>query len=440
MEYELITSEAFRKLADIALNTSKAEHTLVSLSDRNGGTTRFANNQIVQNVNTREQMLTVTVASEQRQASASTTDLSESGVQQAVREAEAMSQIAPADPEYMPPLEKQFYPHLATYRPETAQAGPERLGQDAALAISKCRDANLSAAGIVSAYASVEGLAANSGLFAYEPRTRAEFSLTATGADSSGWVDNANRSIDDLGVGERTQTAIDKANASAHPRELEAGEYPTVLEPAAVAGLIGPAMWMMDAKAYDRGTSPLSGKLGQSIIDSRLTLKNRPDHPSLLGDGFDGQGLPSDYRTWIDRGVLRQLRYDRFTAKTKGVEPSYSLDAPYLEGNGTAAASVDELIRDMQRGVLVTNFWYIRMVNPTDLTLTGMTRDGTFLIENGRIAGGLINFRWHDSPLRALNRVAAFTSPMDAITIQRPKMMLPALRLDGFHFSSVTRF
>ncbi|MER3423705.1 MAG: hypothetical protein C4293_11205, partial [Nitrospiraceae bacterium] len=254
---------------------------------------------------------------------------------------------------------------------------------------------------------------------------------------------NVHRSIEQLDVSGRTRLAVQKAKQAVNPREIPLGRYTVILEPAAVSGLIGPMIWMLDAKSYDKRTSPFTGKLGRRIIDPKLTLRNYPDHPALLGNSFNSEGLPTDGRVWIEGGVLRQLWYDRYTAQEHHVHPTPSLDAPYLSGGGDGhqvARDIEELIRNTDRGVLVTNFWYIRTVNPTDLTLTGMTRDGTFLIEGGRLLTALVDFRWHDSPLRALNNVEAFTAPADAVSNENWKMLLPALKIRDFNFSSVTRF
>lgn len=438
---ELISQAAFRKLADLVFNTASAKHVSVSLSDDHGGTTRFANNQISQNVNVRRQSLSISVATGNRTGAASTTELSERAIRDAVAAAEEIARVSPEDPEYLPPLDAQKYPLLATYRPETAAVSPARRADAARIAVEACKTAGMQAAGVVEAYAGVAALAANSGLFAYEQRTRAQFTLTATAADSSGWVGDASRSIDDFDISAMSARAIEKAQKSANPAELPAGLHTVILEPAAVAGLVGPLFGALDARDYNRGTSALAGKLGERVVDSRLTLRNRPDHPSLLGAGFNGFGLPTDYHAWIDNGVLKRLSYDRFTAQQQGVTPSYGLDAPVLEGAPAGASeTVDDLIAKTERGVLVTTFWYIRHVNENDLTLTGMTRDGLFSIVDGRIAGGLLNFRWHESPLRALNQIEAYTRPLGAIAWERDKMMLPALKIRDFNFSSVTKF
>lgn len=438
---EPLSRAEFARIAEIAMNTATGEHTLVSVSDEAGGTTRFANNQVSQNVHIRRQSLSVSAAFGRRHGRASTTELTDAGIRAVVAAAEELARVAPEDPEYLPPLGSQNYPRLASHRPETAAVGPGGRIDRVKLAVEACREAGMQAAGAMEAYAGSVGIAAAGGLFAFESRTRSQFTITATASDSSGWAGDASRSVDDLDVAALAQRAIEKARRSASPTELPPGRYTVLLEPAAVSGLVGPLLSAMDARSYHRGTSALRGRLDERIVDSRLTLRNRPDHPSLLGGGFNGEGLSADYHAWIEAGVLRRLAYDRFTAQEHGQAPSGELDAPLLEGSAAEALeSLEELIATTKRGVLVTNFWYIRPVNATDLTLTGMTRDGLFLVEDGRIGPGLLNFRWHDSPLRALDAIDGYTRPLDAVSWERDKMLLPALRVGDFHFSSVTRF
>lgn len=438
---ELIPQQRFRQLADVAISAAGGKDVLLQLSDQRGGATRFANNQVTQNVNTRRQSLSVRVAEGQRRGGVWTTELSESGVRAAVAAAEEIARVAPEDPEYLPPLPPQKYPLLATWRPETAAYGPAQRIVAARTAVELCQSAGMQAAGLIEAFAEHSGVAASSGLFAFEGRTRAQFTLTATASDSTGWAGNASRSTEDLDVAGLTRQAIEKARRSASPTDLPAGRYTVILEPAAVLGLLGPLIQDLAAKGYYRQTSAVAGKLGERLIDARLSLQNRPDHPSLLGAAFNEFGLPADWQTWIEGGVLRRLSFDRFTAQEHGQAPSFELDAPLLAGQpADAADTLDELVAATPRAVLVTNFWYIRGVNPSDLTLTGMTRDGTFLIEDGKRTAGTLNFRWHDSPLRVLNAVTGYTRPLDAITWERSKTMAPALRVADFHFSSVTRF
>lgn len=436
----LTAREEFRFLAELILKHSIAEHTFMTLQDMQGGTTRFANNQVVQNVNVRRASLAVTVSFGQRHGTASTTDLSAGSVRETLQRAERIARVSPEDPEHLPPVGPQTYLTVPTARPETAAAGPAHRLALAREAIELCQAGNLLAAGIVSSAASAVGVAADTGLFAHEERTEARFSVTAQAHASTGWAASAHRSIDRLGVPERTRSAIEKARRSTEPRELPAGRYTVILEPAAVAGLLSWLLWTLDAKASDKGTSPFAGKLGKSIVDGRLTLRNRPDHPQLLGDTFTSEGLPSTNCLWIEAGVLRQLTYDRFTAGVHGIDTIPTLEAPELSGGETTGSTVDDLVRTTDHGILVTNFWYIRSVNPTDLTLTGITRDGTFLIEDGQAVTGVRNFRFHESPLRAFNQIEMMAGPAEATFAENGKLLVPAMRVRDFNFSSVTRF
>jgi predicted Zn-dependent protease len=437
---KLTNRDEFRFLADLVLKYSTGDHTLVSMHDQHSGTTRFANNQVVQNVDTRRGSLQVTVAFGQRHGTAGTTDFTAGGVQEAVARAVEIAHLSPDDPEYLPPVEPQQYVTIPTTRAETVAAGPARRLEYANEAIGQCRMENLGAAGIVSSSVMTVGVAASTGLFAHEERTDARFSLTVQAGEATGWGAAAHRYIDHLRVQERTLTAIDKAKRGMEVCELPPGRYTVILEPAAVAGLWSSLLWTLNAKSYEKGTSAFSGKLGQPIVDKRLTLRNLPAHEDLLGSGFTSDGLPTVASEWISEGRLTQLVYDRFTAKARGIDIIPTLDAPCLLGGGSSLPTLQELIKGTERAILVTNFWYIRTVNPTDLTLTGMTRDGTFLVENGVIVSAVKNFRFHESPLRVFNRIEAFTSPTEAITSETGKLLVPAMTLGDFNFSSVTRF
>ncbi|HWF60890.1 MAG TPA: TldD/PmbA family protein [Nitrospira sp.] len=437
---KMTSSDEFRFLSELVMTRSSAEHTIISLRDHHAGTTRFANNQVIQNVDARRGMLTVTVAFGGRHGTAGTTDFTAGAIQDTLARAERIARISPVDPEYLPPPDPRLFPVRETAKPETMAAGPVKRLEYANEAIGHCRMENILAAGVVSSSATAVGFAADNGLFGYERRADARFSLTVQAGDATGWSAAAHRSIDHLKVQERTLAAITKAKRGRDACELPAGRYPVILEPAAVAGLWAWLIWSLDAKSYMKGTSPFAGKLGQAIVDERLTLRNVPDHADLLGEGFTHEGLPSTDSVWIDRGILKQLAYDRFTAKAGGVEIIPTLEAPVLSVEGPTVHSIQELIKSTERAILVTNFWYIRPVNPCDLMLTGMTRDGTFLIEKGEVVSAVKNFRFHESPLRAFQRLSAWTAPMEAVNSEMGKMLVPAMALPHFHFSSVTRF
>ncbi len=437
---KITSRDEFQFLADLVLKRSAGDHTVVRLHDQHGGTTRFANNQIVQNVDTRRGSLSVTVAFGRRQGTASTTDVTAGAVEDTLTRAEQIARLSPDDPEYLPPPDQPEYLAVPTTRPETIAAGPARRLEYVNEAIGQCRMENLNAAGIVSSSVAAVGIAASTGLLAHEERTEARFSLTVQAGDATGWASAAHRSIDHLKIQERTLAAIGKAKRGGEPRELSAGRYRVILEPAAVAGLWTWMMWMLDAKSYEKGTSPVAGKLGRLIVDKRVSLKNLPKHADLLGVGFTSDGLPATESLWVEHGALKQLSYDRFTAKTRKIKTIPTLDAPCLTVEDAEATNVRDLIKKVSRAILVTNLWYIRTVNATDLTLTGMTRDGTFLVENGEIVSAVKNFRFHDSPLRVFNRVDACTGPAEAVTSETGKMLVPAMILDDFNFSSVTKF
>jgi predicted Zn-dependent protease len=437
---KLTSRDEFRFLADLVLKRSDADHTVVNLHDQHTGTTRFANSRIVQNVDTRRGTLTVSAAFAGRRGSASTTDFSAGSIQETLARAQRIARVSPEDPEYLPPPEPQMFPAPQTSRPETGSAGPARRLEYANEAIGQCRIENLEAAGIVSSSVASVGIAASNGLFGQEERTEARFSLTVQADDATGWSAAAHRSIDHLKIQERSLIAINKAKRSREVQELAPGRYRVILEPAAVAGLWSWIIWTLDAKSYEKGTSPFAGQLGRRILDERLTLQNLPGHPDLLGTGFTHEGLPSEDAVWVEKGVLRQLAYDRFTAKQQGIKRIATLEAPCLSASGSTALKTQELIKQCERAILVTNFWYIRTVNPTDLTLTGMTRDGTFLVEDGQITSAVRNFRFHESPLHVFRHMEACTEPVEAVTSETGKMLVPAMILRDFYFSSVTRF
>lgn len=437
---KMTSREEFQFIAELVLKCSTADHTLVTVHDQDGGTTRFANNQVIQNVNTRRGGVSVSVAFGARQGTATTTDFTAGSLRETVKRAEALARVSPEDPEYLPPVGRQTYHPCPTVRSETAKAGPAVRLEYANEAISQCRMENMSAAGIVSSSRASVGVAAGTGLLAFEERTEARFSITVQAGDATGWASAAHRSIDRLKVQERTLSAIHKATLGAEPQELPPGQYRVILEPAAVAGLWSWIIGMLDAKSYLKGTSPFAGKLQRRMLDGRLALDNCPGHADLFGVGFTAEGLTSPASSWMHHGVLQQLVYDRFTAAAQQVSPIPTIEAPCLSMEGSSVSSLAELIKSTDRAILVTNFWYLRTVNPTDLTVTGMTRDGTFLVDHGEIVSAVKNFRFHESPLRAFQCVEAWTAPMEAVTSETGKMLVPAVVLPEFHFSSVTRF
>lgn len=441
MTAKLASESTFHRIVDTVLAASVADDTFISFGDSLSTTLRFANNQVAQHVSVRDPSVSVRVAFGQRAGRASTNRLDKDSLTETVRRAEEIARLTPEDPEYLPPLAKQKYAYMHPYRSSTANASPGDLAGRIKPVIERCERHDLVGAGIMSNRVSAWGVAASTGLFGYEQSTEARFSLTATAEqDGSGWTLSAHRDINALEVPSHAERAVQKAVHSKEPRELPPGHYPVILEPAAVAGVLGPLFWAAGAKSYYKGNSALSGKLGTLVLDPRVSVRTVPHHPDLLGSRFDGNGLATRPMTWVQGGVLKQLYYDRFTAKEHDVDPTPWPSTPIMTFDGPTVRGVDDLVAHTTRGILITNLWYIRSVDPTDMTITGMTRDGTFLVENGRIVCGVRNFRFHDSPLRCLRQIDLATRPQEAITLERGKMLLPAVRLPDFYLSSVTEF
>lgn len=414
-----VDREAFRRLADLAIGASSGDHTLVLMRDADVGTTQFTDNRIVANEIARSRLLTVSVAFGNQHASADVDEFSEHAVRDAVTRAEMLAKRRTEDAGYLPPLAPRHYPVLPTLRADTAAADRARRAADVARVIELCETSRLIGEGNLTTSVTAVGVAADTGLFAYEQRSRALFSVIVHNDKATGWAGAANRSIDDLGVVECTERASYKARRSAGPRELASGTYTLIFEPSALADLLAPLLDRLEAD-----NAALADKLGKPIMDQRLTLQNRPDHPSLLGNGFDDRGLQSDSRKWIDKGVLRQVH---------GGQPlSYALDAVHLSGAEPAGETVESLIKTTERGLLVTGLTDVRQEN---LTLTAATRGGTFLIEDGEIAAGVKDLRFSRNLIEAFNSVEAFTTPADALSSRRRKMMLPAMKIRGFEIS-----
>lgn len=440
MNDDLLTKSRARQIVKSVIETSSADDTFVSVSDSRSATLRFANNQVVQHVDVRSPRISVRVALGNKTGSAQANRFDPKSLGDLVARAMNNAQLAPPDPEYLSPLGKQSYLSVPAFRESTAEASALDRANKTKQVLDQCLRHGLIGAGIVSNRVGARCVAASTGLFAYQQSTEARFSLTASSEDSSGWTLAAHRDIDALNIAQRAGRAIFKALRSKNPIELPAGHYPVILEPTAVAGILGPLFRGVSAKSYYKGNSALAGKLDTAILDQELSLHTDPSHPDLLGQTFGRNGAASRPVEWIKNGALKQLRYDRFTAKKHNVDPTPRPGSVILSHSSPKASSIDELIASTKRAILITNLWYIRFVDPTDLTVTGMTRDGTFLVEDGKIVAGVRNFRFHDSPLRCLANVDAATQPMEAVTLERSKMLLPALRLPDFFLSSVTKF
>ena len=435
-----------RALADRVLKISTADQTRVTIASSWSGNTRFADGSITTGGGVTDASVTITATVGRRRASASTNVLDDASLKRTIDMAMTLARLAPEDPELMPELGQQTYPTVGAYLDRTADLDPETRAQAiknavAAATVAGKAAGEIFAAGFLLANARVVAVANSNGLFAYHRTTDADFSVTARTPDGtgSGWAHAGARDwgrIDPAAVG---RIAAQKAVASRNPQAIEPGLYTAVLEPQAVNDLIPLLAGALNARSADEGRSAFSkpgggNRLGEKVADARVTLYSDPGDPALLGRPFDEEGLPVGRIVWIEKGILRNLAYSRFWAQKQGVRPT---GAETLAGGLMLAGgsrTTEELIAGCERGILVTHFFYIRALDPRTVLQTGLTRDGTFLIEKGRITRTLKNFRWNESPLLLLNRLEDIGRPEPTAAGR----MMPALRVRDFNFTSLS--
>jgi predicted Zn-dependent protease len=315
-------------------------------------------------------------------------------------------------------------------------------------AIRAVEAAGQTAAGIYSTGESVFALLNSRGVFARHRETMACFSITAMAADSSGWAKASACNLAALNPLELAQTAARKATDSKAPRELPPGRYTVILEPAAVLDLTGQMFPDFSATAIRDGRSFLKDRIGKKIFGDNITIHDDSCHPLQSGAPFDGEGVPRRRLTLVERGVVREVAYSRQAAALAGTAPTgHGFPLPNEFGESPAniviaggATSLDEMMASTDHGILVTRFWYIREVDPYEKIFTGMTRDGTFLIEGGRVTAGVRNFRFNQGLMEMLSNVESLSAPVRASGEETFDMVAPAMKVREFNFTEATRF
>ncbi|MBA3671489.1 MAG: TldD/PmbA family protein [Gemmatimonadaceae bacterium] len=423
---------------------SKADTIGVSLNGGYQGNIRFAANRISTSGGVSNSQLAVQSGFGAKHAVVTTSDFSPEGLERAVRQSEAIARLAPDDPENMPQLPPQQYQNVNSYFESTAAVTPAERAAAAHTAIDATKAAgDLAAAGFILAGAGYSAIASNSGLYAYFPATSANYQLTVRTSDGtgSGWAaaDHPDwKQIDFKAVANR---AIEKARASRNPVAVEPGRYTVILEPQAVGDLVQLLAFALSARSADEGRSAFSKqgggtRIGEKIVDPRITLFSDPADAQLLGQPWTGEGLPLGREVWIENGVLKQLQYSRFWAQKKGARPNGGLGAVKMSGGD---ATTEQMIASTPRGILVTRLWYLRQVDPRTVLYTGLTRDGTFLIENGKVTHAVKNLRFNESPLFMLNNLEALGRPERvAGTEAGGNVVFPTLKVRDFNFTSLS--
>jgi predicted Zn-dependent protease len=402
------------------------------------GVTRLADNLVTQNVATEATGVRVECAYGRRNGSASTTDLSDGSLRSVVRRAEAIARVSRPDPEYMPPVtprEAGKYLDIRSYSPETAALGPMARARELAHAIARVKGARMRLSGAYTTGWSLRAFGNSAGLMNSVRSTGAEVHLTVLGRDGSGWAQEKSFDARDIDVARVGQEAMDIARQAQKAGDLPAGKYEVILKPAAVAELLDFVIYDLDAKAADEGRSFVRGKLGTRLFGENVTVRTDPVFRECPGSPVSEAGLASRPTDWIRNGRIANLSYSRYWAKKKGKRPTPWMSNVIMDGGNE---TVESMIRSTERGLLVTRFWYIRHVDPMVPSVTGMTRDGLFLIENGKIARPVRQMRFNVNLVEVFSNVTALGQQVR--TGEYASAYLPTIKVRDFNFTSTTRF
>jgi PmbA protein len=436
------------RIAERVLKLSDADETEVEIDATTDALTRFANNTIHQNVAEHTIGISVRAVVDGRTARASTNKTDEDSLRRTAASAVSLALNQPRNPDLLPMLRAQKYQKVGRFFQQTAETTP----QDRARAVKRVCEAaekkKQTAAGIFSSGTMRSALANSKGLFARYEHTRAEFSVTILEPNSSGWAKSNSPDVRTIDPDELAERASRKCSDSRNPREVPAGHYTAILEPPAVLDLVGFLFYDFAGTAVLDKRSCFTGRMGKKLLGDNITLWDDVYHPLQTGAPFDGEGVPRQKVTLVEKGVLKNLVYSRATARKMKAKPTghgFSLPNEYGEAPMNLVfaggnASVDEMVASTEHGILVTRLWYIREVDPYEKILTGMTRDGTFLIENGRVAGGVRNFRFNQSVIEMLANVEMLGTPVRSAGEESFEMVVPSMKVRGFHFSEVTKF
>jgi len=423
-----------RDLMRRALGFVTAPESTVQYEEEHALATRFADNAITQNVSGESSLLTLTVAWGNRHGYGSTNRLDEGALRRLAGRVESMASGSPEDPEYMPPIGPVEYPEIpASFAEATARAHPEQLAEAIRACAEVARANRMVAAGTFEANWRARAVADSLGLFAYQKSSGAEFGITLRTPSGTGKASIYTEDLDRILPRALAQQAIHVAERNRDQVALEPGEYVVILSPYAVAELLAFLFANLDAREAGEGVTPFAGRVGQRLFDERIKIISPIDDPDIPPPLFGESGLPVRGTVWVDKGVLKRLRHTRFWAKERGTNPNAQLFPVRMEGEDRG---FEELVSTCDRGLLVHRLWYIRYVDRKELLLTGMTRDGLFLVEDGKVTRAVKNFRFNESPLAVLRNVIAMSRAERASAHAK----VPGIMARNFTMSSTTAF
>lgn len=439
----IYTEQQAKAILDKVIALSKADECTATLDGSIDGNIRFALNNVSTSGVVENTSLMVQVAFGKRVGSASINEFDDASLERVVRRAEDLARLAPENPEFLPAIGKQTYTASDTWSDSTAAIDPEYRAQVAADSITPCRGNGLIAAGFLDDGRGFTATANSNGNFAYQRQTNFNYTCTVRTEDGrgSGWVGRNLQHANQFDAGDDIEIAKQKALDSAEAKALEPGKYTVILEPAAAAGLVSFMMNFFDARSADEGRSFLSkrgggNKLGELVYDPQVNMVADPWHPDAPVLPWDGEGMPRQKMDIIKDGRIANMLYSRFWAQQQGKE-AVARPGNLIMSGGTKSTA--ELVRSTQRGILVTRTWYIRMVDPQTVLLTGLTRDGTFYIENGQIKHPVKNFRFNESPIIMLNNIDELGKPVRVAGDEsRYTMVIPPMKLRDFTFTSLS--
>jgi len=437
-----------QRIAEHVLTLSDADETEVEIDATRDALTRFANNTIHQNVAEQIRRVSVRAVLDGRTARATTNKTDDESLGRVVASAVSLARNEPTNPDLLPLLRSQRYKKVPRFFSATAHTTPEDRAHAVARVCKMADKRKQTAAGTFSSGESESALANSKGLWATHRQTRAEFSITMMEENSSGWAKANSPDIRTIDPEALARSASQRAADSREPREIEPGHYTAILPPAAVLDLVGFLFYDFAGTAVRDKRSCFTGRIGKKVLGENITLWDDAYHPLQSGPAYDGEGLPRQKVLLVDRGIVKNLVYSRATAKKMKAKPTghgFSLPNEYGEAPMNLVfkggdESIDDMIQTTERGVLVTRLWYIREVDPYEKILTGMTRDGTFWIEDGRLSAGIRNFRFNQSILEMLSSAEMLGPAVRAAGEESFEMVVPAMKIANFHFSEVTKF
>lgn len=433
----IFSKEEARKILEKALSFSTADACVVNLGGSQGGNIRYARNSVSTAGYQSNQSLAVQSSFGKKSGTATIDEFDDASLEKVVKRAEELAKLSPENPEFMAPLGPQTYDESKTYVEATANVTPEYRAEVANSSITPATTKDVTAAGFLDDGASFSAMMNSNGLFAYNKSTDVSFTVTMRTNDGtgSGWVTRDYNDITKFDAAEASKVAIDKAVLSREAKAIEPGKYTVILEPSAGLGLLQGLGRSINARSADEGRSFMSKegggtKLGEKIVDERVNLWSDPLNDEVPAPTWNGEGQPLKKTTWIENGVVKNLAYGRFWAKEKGVEP-VPFPSNFIMGGGDA--SLEDLIKSTKKGILVTRLWYIRSVDPQTLLYTGLTRDGTFYIENGAIKYPVKNFRFNESPIIMLNNLETLGKQ-----VRVDGSLIPYMKVRDFTFTSLS--